>query len=137
LNFTVAVLAEVRVTEVTVAESPAASGLAEREEMAPAKAEPFCSSATRSLLGVEEEKNFSQLALIWACAPLLVPAVPPALPVLPALAVPVLLGPADGVAVAEDVAAGGVEEDEEPLLEQAAAVRIATMAPAVARPLAG
>jgi hypothetical protein len=139
LYFTVACVAEVKVTEVTVAEMPCASGLLANVEMALEKAEPFCSSPTRSLVGVEEEKNFSQLALIWASAPLLVPV--PLLPVLPALALalaaPALpVDPVAGVvAVAGLVAAGGV--DVELPLEQAVAARIATMAPAVAKPFAG
>jgi hypothetical protein len=135
LYFTVACVAEVRVTEVTTAESPAASGLLDREVMALEKAVPFCSSATRSLLGVEEEKNFSQLALIWASA---VPLVP--LPVLPELVPPELA--VVGVAAAEEAdAAGadaaGLEEDEELLVEQAVAIKIAAMAVVVARPFAG
>jgi hypothetical protein len=94
--------------------------------MALAKVEPFCSSATRSLLGVLESKNFSQLALIWAWAPVLLPVLAP-------------LGLAEGVAAAEVAGAdvAGALDDDELLLEQAVAARIAAMAPAVAKLLAG
>src|SRR5258708_34022765 len=73
LYLTAACVAEVTVTAVTVDETPCASGLLAKSLIALANLSPFCSSLTRSLAGVEEAKNFSQLALICACAPVEVP----------------------------------------------------------------
>ena len=62
--FTVAVVAEVSVTLVTLA--PRLLTRLARPLMAPANALPFCSRVTRSELGVLELKNFSQFAVICA-----------------------------------------------------------------------
>jgi len=64
--FTVAVVAEVSVTLVTLAPRPLTRLV--RPLIAPANALPFCSRVTRSELGVLELKNFSQFAVICATA---------------------------------------------------------------------
>ena len=64
--FTVAMVAEVSVTPVTLA--PRLLTRLARPLMAPANALPFCSRVTRSELGVLELKNFSQFAVICATA---------------------------------------------------------------------
>jgi hypothetical protein len=64
--FTVAVVAEVSVTLVTLA--PRLLTRLARPLMAPANELPFCNSVTRSELGVLELKNFSQFAVICATA---------------------------------------------------------------------
>jgi len=62
--FTVALVAESSVTESTLDVTAAASGLDENAAMEPLNCEPFSSSLTRSLFGVEELKNLVQLAVI-------------------------------------------------------------------------
>jgi hypothetical protein len=66
LYFTVAVVAEVSVTPVTLA--PRLLTRLVRPLMAGANALPFCSSVIRSELGVLESKNFSQFVVICATA---------------------------------------------------------------------
>ena len=66
LYFTVAMVAEVSVTPVTLA--PRLLTRLARPLMAPANAFPFCSRVTRSELGVLELKNFSQFVVICAAA---------------------------------------------------------------------
>ena len=66
LYFTVAMVAEVSVTPVTLA--PRLLTRLARPLMAPANAFPFCSRVTRSELGVLELKNFSQFVVICATA---------------------------------------------------------------------
>jgi hypothetical protein len=85
--------------------TPDASGLELREEIAEANFEPFCSSWTRLLFGVEELKNAVQLALICAIAD----AEPP---LAAALA---LVAGADEAGVLT----GAEDEEELELLEQA------------------
>jgi len=122
LYLTVARVDDVTVTDVTLAEIWEASGLLARALSAPENAEPFCSSATRSLVGVDGLKNFSQLAVISAAAPVLVP-----------------VALADAGAVGEDVVPvglAGVDEGVE-LVEHPVAVSTATIAPATAMCLIG
>jgi len=64
--FTAAFVAEFSVTESTLEVTAEASGLDEKDLMADANVCPFSSSATRSLFGVDELKNLTQLALIAA-----------------------------------------------------------------------
>jgi len=119
------------VEEVTVEETPCASGLLEKLLIAPANLLPFCSSLTRSLTGVEAAKNFCQLALISAVAPVDVPVpLPPELADAPALV-------ADAPVVVETGIWVPVDEELLELLEQAAAASTITIAPATARLLAG
>ncbi|HTU08749.1 MAG TPA: hypothetical protein VMG13_24595 [Trebonia sp.] len=66
--FTFAWLDDVTVTESTLEVTADASGLAENAASAEVNSEPFSSSWTRSLFGVEELKNFSQLAVICETA---------------------------------------------------------------------
>ena len=66
--FTAALVDEVSETESTLDVTAAASGVDESELIAEANWEPFSSSATRSLFGVEELKNLFQLAVISATA---------------------------------------------------------------------
>jgi hypothetical protein len=101
--------------------------------MALANLSPFCSSLTRSLSGVEEAKNFSQLVLIWAAAPVDEPVpAPPELADAPPAA---LVGVDAGALVFTGICVPVVLELLE--LEQAAAASTVTMTPATARPLAG
>jgi hypothetical protein len=131
LYFTAAFVAEVRVTPVTFAETFAASGLLLKDEMALLKTCPFCSSAAFSLSGVAEEKNFSQLAVICAAAPELVPVLPEPLPVALAVDAGVVAAGAEVAADEELLELLGLE-----LLEHAVAVNTATIAPATATPFA-
>jgi hypothetical protein len=152
LYFTVASVDEVTVTEVTVEVTLLASGLLAKELIALANVEPFCSRATRWLVGVDEAKNFAQFALIWATAVAEEPPVEPVDPALdeaePSLALPdpPRDGSADGrVDGTADGSEGPEPELDEPepaaaddkLLEQAAVMRMAAIAPAVTRPLPG
>jgi hypothetical protein len=108
--FTLAVVDEVSVTESTLDDTADARGLEEKELMAEENCEPFWSSATRLLFGVEELKNSFQSAVIAATAEL----------ELVALAV-------DG---ADDEAGAVVGVDEEELgllLEQADVAATSTM----------
>ncbi|HEY6787544.1 MAG TPA: hypothetical protein VI365_09550 [Trebonia sp.] len=123
-------MVEVSVTEFTLAAMPAASGLLENEAIAEERAEPFCSRESRLAVGVDELKNASQLVVISAAAPELVP-------VPETVAEAVALAEALAAVVAADVAVGGVVDGEVELLEQAVAVSATTMAPAIARPVAG
>jgi hypothetical protein len=66
--FTAAWVLEVSDTESTLDAVLDASGLDAKDLMADANVCPFSSSATRSLFGVEELKNLTQLALILAMA---------------------------------------------------------------------
>jgi hypothetical protein len=61
-------VAEVTETESTLEVRPLARGVDASELIAAENCEPFCSSATRLLFGVEELKNVFQLALICATA---------------------------------------------------------------------
>jgi len=130
LYFTAAWVDEVSVTEVTFAETFVASGLLLKEEMALAKTDPFCSRVAFSLAGVDEEKNFSQLAVICATAAELLPT---ELPVADAVAAGVV---AAGAVVAAEVLVLVELVGLEPL-EHAVAVSTAMIAPATARPFAG
>jgi hypothetical protein len=62
--FTVAWVEEVSVTESTLDVTAAASGLAAKAVIADENCEPFSSSCTRLLFGVEELKNVFQLVVI-------------------------------------------------------------------------
>jgi hypothetical protein len=62
--FTFAAVAEVSVTESTFDVTAAASGLDAKAVIADVNCEPFSSSATRLLFGVEELKNVFQLVVI-------------------------------------------------------------------------
>ena len=111
--FTAAWVAEVSFTERTLDATPDASGLAESEEIAEENSEPFCSRATRLLVGVDELKNSSQLAVISAAA----------LPEPPLAGALELAGSLE-LAGADDVTNVGVlgvleDEEELALLEQA------------------
>jgi hypothetical protein len=128
---TVACVLEVSVTDVTLAERPDASGLLDSAVIAEENLEPFCSRATRSEVGVDELKNFSQLAVIWAWA---VP-VPVGGLLAGALPLPLVAAPAPVADAAEVAGAVGAAEDEE-LLEHAVTASAAIMAPAIARPFA-
>jgi hypothetical protein len=129
LYVTVALVAVIAETAVTVDETPCASGLLAKALIALVNLVPFCSSLTRSLAGVEEAKNFSQFALISALAPVEVPVPDP-----PELAD--ALADADGgVELVTGICVPVLELLE--LLEQAAAASTVTIAPAIARPLAG
>jgi hypothetical protein len=64
--FTLARVGEVTVTEVTLAVTADASGVAENAVTALARTCPFWSNWTRLLFGVDELKNSSQLVLIVA-----------------------------------------------------------------------
>jgi hypothetical protein len=88
-------VAEVCVTESTLADTADASGLLENLDTVEAKADPFCRSCTRSLLGVEELKNFSQFVVIAATAGL-----------VPAPSVPLAVGLFEVGAACDDVAGG-------------------------------
>ena len=111
-------MGEVTVTEVTLAETAAASGLLENAWTALAKICPFCSSWTRLLFGVDELKNASQFAVIVATSD--------AEPLPEAELV------AEALEAADVGLAGGADELElELLLEQA------VIAAASARPSAG
>ena len=68
LYFTFAWVAEVSATESTLDVTAAASGLAAKALIADENCEPFCSSWTRLLFGVEELKNVVQFAVISATA---------------------------------------------------------------------
>jgi hypothetical protein len=96
------------------------------------KTEPFCSRLSRLAVAVDELKNASQFVVIWAAAPELVPAPET---VAEGLAEELAVAVAD--AAADDVAVGGVVDEVLELLEQAVAVSATTMAPAIARPVAG
>lgn len=119
--FTVAVVDELSVTDFTVDVTAAASGLAEKAEIADENWEPFSSNWTRLLLGVEELKNVLQLVLISEMA----------LDELPDAAVDAGVTVADGDdAVAEEEDPGAEVEELEPLEQADSAVSIA-------RPTAG
>jgi hypothetical protein len=129
---TVACVLEVSVTDVTLAERPDASGLLDSAVIAEENLEPFCSRATRSEVGVDELKNFSQLAVIWATAvPVPVAGVP-----AEALPLPLVAAPAPVADAAEVAGAVGADGEEELLEEHAVTASAATMAPAIARPFA-
>jgi len=66
--FTVALVAESIVTESTLDDTAAASGLDANAEIDEENCEPFCSSCTRLLFGVAELKNVSQLFVISVTA---------------------------------------------------------------------
>ncbi len=66
--FTFAWVAEDSATESTLDVTAAASGLAAKAVIADENCEPFCSSWTRLLFGVEELKNVVQFAVISATA---------------------------------------------------------------------
>jgi len=116
-------VAEFSVTESTLEVTAAASGLDEKDLMADANVCPFSSSATRSLFGVEELKNLTQLALIAATSA----AEPP--PLVAGVDAAVVAAGADDVAVlaVEDEDEEDEDEDE---LEQAASAT-ASVRPAV------
>jgi len=120
--FTFAWVAEDNVTESTLDVTAAASGLDAKAEIADVNCEPFCSSATRLLFGVEELKKVSQLVVISETAL----AEPP-------LAAALGLAAADVEAAADVVGAveTAAEEEELELLEQA------DIAVTSARPSAG
>lgn len=65
---TVACVGEMTFTEVTLAETADASGLPANVWTALANFDPSCSNASRALSGVEEPKNFSQLAVMAVVA---------------------------------------------------------------------
>ena len=103
---TVALVDEVNVTESTLDVTAPANGLDAKALIADENSEPFSSSCTRSLLGVEELKNLFQLVVISETA----------------LAEPPLAAGLAEVAGADAVEDGAVMEDEEELelpLEQA------------------
>jgi hypothetical protein len=107
--FTFAWVAEDSATESTLDVTAAASGLAAKAVMADENCEPFCSSWTRLLFGVEELKNVVQFAVISATA-------------LdePPLAAGVELAAADAEVAAEVLGVvEAVEEEELEPLEQA------------------
>ncbi|HET9079760.1 MAG TPA: hypothetical protein VFO01_04495 [Trebonia sp.] len=106
--FTVALVAEVSVTEFTLDDTADAIELDENEVIAEENCEPFSSSCTRLLFGVEGLKNVVQLVLISETA---LAELPPDADVEDGVA-----GDAGVVAEAEDP---GVEEEELELLEQA------------------
>jgi hypothetical protein len=108
--FTVALVAESTVTESTLDDTAAASGLAVKALIDAVNSEPFSSSCTRLLFGVEELKNVFQLVVIAA----MVAAEPPDVPEEEEAAD----GAADDGAAAEVVAAGA-DEEVLALLEQA------------------
>jgi hypothetical protein len=106
--FTFAAVAEVSVTESTLDVTAAASGLDAKAVIADVNCEPFSSSSTRLLFGVEELKNVFQLVVISETA----------LDEAPLAAGLELVAGAD----AEDdagVLATGEDEEELELLEQA------------------
>jgi hypothetical protein len=107
--FTVALVAESTVTESTLDDTAAASGLAVKALIDAVNSEPFSSSCARLLFGVEELKNVFQLVVIAA----MVAAEPPDVPEEEAAD-----GAADDGAAAEVVAAGA-DEEVLVLLEQA------------------
>jgi hypothetical protein len=122
--FTVALVAESTVTESTLDDTAAASGLDANALIEAVNSEPFSSSCTRLLFGVEELKKVFQLVVISATAadePLDVPE-EAAEDAADAAAV-------DGAAAA--VVAAGADEEVLELLEQA------DMAAASMRPSAG
>jgi len=133
LYVTFASAAVIADTPVTVDETPCASGLLAKSLIALANLAPFCSSLTRSLAGVEEAKNFSQFALILAPAPLEVPDPDP--PELADALAPVAAP--DGVVVVTGICVPPTVLELPEMLEQAAAASTVTIAPAIARPLAG
>ena len=106
LYFTFAWVAEDSATESTLDVTAAASGLAAKAVIADENCEPFCSSCTRLLFGVEELKNVVQFAVISATA-------------LdePPLAAGLELAAAEAEVAAEVL--GAVEEEELEPLEQA------------------
>jgi len=108
--FTAACVAEFSVTESTLEVTSAASGLDPKDLMADANVCPFSSSATRSLFGVEELKNLTQLALIAATAA----AEPP--PLVAGVDAEVVAAGADDAAV---LAVEDEDEEDEEELEQA------------------
>jgi hypothetical protein len=122
---TAALVVELNVTESTLEVTAAASGLDEKDLMADANVCPFSSSAARSLFGVEELKNLTQLAVISAIAAALV-ADPP-------LVAGEDEADADGAAVLAAVAAAVDEEELDALLEQAARAAPSATARAGAR----
>jgi hypothetical protein len=105
---TAAFVAVVSVTASTFELTAEASGLAENDEIADENFDPFSSRARRSLLGVEESKNFAQLVFISAIAAAEAP--------VPALAVP---GVAELLATGAEVVGAAGEEELELLEEQA------------------
>jgi hypothetical protein len=107
--FTAALVEEVTETESTLEVRPLASGVDASELIADENCEPFWSSATRLLFGVEELKNVFQLAVISETA----------LAEPPPAAAEVAAGADDGAA--DDAGAAGAldDEDELALLEQA------------------
>jgi hypothetical protein len=108
--FTVALVAESTVTESTLDDTAAASGLDANAAIEAENCDPFCSSPSRSLFGVEELKNLVQLAVISATAadePVAAPAEVAADEA------------ADDGAAAAEVAAGAEDAEELGLLEQA------------------
>jgi hypothetical protein len=120
--FTFALLLDVIVTESTLDDTAAASGLDAKALIAVANCEPFCSSCTRLLFGVEELKNAAQLVLIAAIA---------------AAEPPLDDEPAAGVPVAADAVVAGAEVAAELLLELELLLEQAVIAAARARPSAG
>jgi hypothetical protein len=119
--FTAAWVAEVSVTSSTLDVTAAASGLAENDLMADVKSCPSCSSVTRSLFGVDELKNLTQLALISVIA--WTPAIEP-----PPLPPPFVAEGDDGAADDAAVLAVAAEEELELLLEHAASAATSSRA---------
>jgi hypothetical protein len=133
LYVTVALVVVIADTAVTVDETPCASGLLAKALIALVNLAPFCSSLTRSLAGVEEAKNFSQFALISAPAPVEVPVPDP--PELADALAPVAAP--DGVVDVTGICVPPAVLELLEMLEQAAAASTVTIAPTIARPLAG
>jgi hypothetical protein len=106
--FTVALVDESIVTESTLDDTAAASGLAANAVIAEENCEPFSSSCTRSLFEVEELKNLVQFAVISAWAF-----------VEPPLAAGLDVAGAEVADALGAVDAGTDEEEELALLEQA------------------
>jgi len=107
--FTVALVGESIVTESTLDDTAAASGLDANASIEAENCEPFCSRPARSLFGVEELKNLFQLAVISATA-----ADEPVDPLAEEAA-----GAAADDGAAAEVVAAGADDEELALLEQA------------------
>jgi hypothetical protein len=106
--FTVALVAESTVTESTLDDTAAASGLDANALIEAVNSDPFSSSCTRLLFGVEELKKVFQLVVISEIAA-----------DEPEDAGEAAVVAADDGAVAAEVVAGGVDVEELELLEQA------------------
>ena len=121
--FTVAWVGEVSVTESTLDVTADASGLDVKELSAAENSEPFWSSSTRLLFGVDGLKNAFQLVVIAAMVA--------ADPLLEELAL--LAGAAGADVDGGAEVAGGALEDELELLEQADIAATSTRPSAGAR----